>query len=412
MVLSFLAVIVFGVATPASPRSPIELGTSRDEVIRLFGAAANEVQGRPFAMYRWGSWTLDIRYESGAVEGLRYTKGEPLVAQEIALLLGQNGGAAAWKPVVTSKTTRSEWRRGDGASAAWNALEPRVMTLELAPQRLDSSPTRLPRQPPSTTASGASAAPAAGPNGQVPKTVATRRAGYLNSVLPLVILGFMAVGLKKLLRTRASPSRRRPTPSGKLEVPSVESLTEEPAPRFEAPFDWQDFELLTGEIYRRQGYEVELPKALGADGGVDLRLRRGGEVVLVQCKFSEKWRVGAPVVREFCGVLVSEGACRGIIVTKSTFSRDARDFAAGKPLELIDGAIWEGIITASQRPGENLRNSRDWIDSFVRSATWTEPACPACKGSMKLRSSKAGSRFWGCVHFPRCRGKRDARTAY
>lgn len=47
---------------------------------------------------------------------------------------------------------------------------------------------------------------------------------------------------------------------------------------------WENFELLTGELFRRQGYEVEITAALGSDGGKDLTLRRNGETRLVQCK--------------------------------------------------------------------------------------------------------------------------------
>ena len=50
---------------------------------------------------------------------------------------------------------------------------------------------------------------------------------------------------------------------------------------------WQAFELLVGEAYRRQGYEVEETGGSGPDGSVDLVLRRRGEVALVQCK---QWR--------------------------------------------------------------------------------------------------------------------------
>ena len=38
------------------------------------------------------------------------------------------------------------------------------------------------------------------------------------------------------------------------------------------------------------------------------------------------------------------------------------------------------------------------------------PACPLCRGGMVLRTAKrgdnAGSQFWGCSAYPRCRGTR------
>jgi len=53
---------------------------------------------------------------------------------------------------------------------------------------------------------------------------------------------------------------------------------------------WKRFEDLLGEAYRRHGYQVTETLGGGADGGVDLVLRREGKVTLVQCK---RWRRSA-----------------------------------------------------------------------------------------------------------------------
>lgn len=47
---------------------------------------------------------------------------------------------------------------------------------------------------------------------------------------------------------------------------------------------WRQFELLVGEAFRRQGYTVEETGLGGADGGIDLVLRKHGKLTLVQCK--------------------------------------------------------------------------------------------------------------------------------
>ncbi len=47
---------------------------------------------------------------------------------------------------------------------------------------------------------------------------------------------------------------------------------------------WQEFEMLVGEAFRRRGYTVSESGGGGADGGVDLVLRKGNEKSLVQCK--------------------------------------------------------------------------------------------------------------------------------
>ena len=64
---------------------------------------------------------------------------------------------------------------------------------------------------------------------------------------------------------------------------------------------WREFEMLVGEGFRLQGYQVVETGGGGADGGVDLVLRRpgtaGNEKFLVQCKQWRAFNVGVDVVR-------------------------------------------------------------------------------------------------------------------
>src|SRR5207244_1767718 len=99
---------------------------------------------------------------------------------------------------------------------------------------------------------------------------------------------------------------------------------------------WPDFELLVGEAYRQQGYSVKERGGRQADGGIDLELARGSERVIVQCKHWLNRQVPVQRVRELLGVVTAEGADSGILVATSGFTRDAIQFAAGKPLQLID----------------------------------------------------------------------------
>jgi CxxC-x17-CxxC domain-containing protein len=96
-----------------------------------------------------------------------------------------------------------------------------------------------------------------------------------------------------------------------------------------------DFERLCRELFAAMGYRV-LRVGGQSDGGVDIRATRTGEAVLIQCK---RWRnrpVGVKVARELLGVVVSEGAAQGVLVTTSRFTPDAQAFAVGQPLILID----------------------------------------------------------------------------
>ncbi|MCD6290480.1 MAG: restriction endonuclease [Anaerolineae bacterium] len=96
-----------------------------------------------------------------------------------------------------------------------------------------------------------------------------------------------------------------------------------------------EFEEWTGELFRRHGYRVvNTPDT--ADHGIDLLVYRDGERGVVQCK-RYRGTVGEPIVRDLFGVIMHDGADRGYLVTTGHISRQARRWARGRPIELIDG---------------------------------------------------------------------------
>jgi len=89
-------------------------------------------------------------------------------------------------------------------------------------------------------------------------------------------------------------------------------------------------------LFQLMGYRVHNTQYV-ADHGIDLvvansRIRNG----LVQCK-RYRGTVGEPTVRDLYGTLVHEDADFGWLVTTGGISRQARDWAAGKPMQLWDG---------------------------------------------------------------------------
>jgi len=118
--------------------------------------------------------------------------------------------------------------------------------------------------------------------------------------------------------------------------------------------NWREFEMLAGEAFRRQGYAIAENGLGGADGGIDLILRKDGRTTLVQCKQWRNRRVDVKVVREMFGVLVHEGADAMKIVALGDYTPDARRFAQGKPIELIDG----GALLNAARTGQRNKAQR------------------------------------------------------
>lgn len=168
---------------------------------------------------------------------------------------------------------------------------------------------------------------------------------------------------------------------------------------------WQQFEALVGEAFRRKGYAVTETGGGGADGGIDLILKRGGETFLVQCKHWKAYKVGVNTVRELYGVMAAEGATGGFVVTSGVFTDEARAFAAGRNIELLDGAALHALIRGVSVPAKVAS-----ISSAVTSAS--EPACPLCQSTMVKRTAKrganSGNAFWGCSQYPACKGTRPA----
>jgi restriction system protein len=177
---------------------------------------------------------------------------------------------------------------------------------------------------------------------------------------------------------------------------------------------WQDFERQVAEVYRQRGYQVEENGGGGADGGVDLRLRRNGRTSLVQCKRWKTYKVGVQPVRELYGVMAAEYAAEAIFIISGIYTEEALRFAEGKPLELIDGAqlaqMFQQVQAGLRQPAPPAMAA-----SAPRQPTAPEtparPQCPQCGGAMALRCAKtgphAGKEFWGCRNFQRCRGLRE-----
>ena len=176
---------------------------------------------------------------------------------------------------------------------------------------------------------------------------------------------------------------------------------------------WREFEVLVGEGFRLQGYDLSETSGGGADGGVDLVLRKDREKFLVQCKQWKAFKVGVTVVRELYGVMAAHGAAGGFVVTSGRFTNEAKTFADGRNIRLVDGPKLFGMIKQAKASGAVARGpgmpSRGPA-ATPEAAAARAPACPACVSPMVLRSARrganAGSEFWGCTKYPVCKGTR------
>jgi len=175
-----------------------------------------------------------------------------------------------------------------------------------------------------------------------------------------------------------------------------------------AALGWRHFEQLVGEAFRRQGYAAEETGLGGADGGIDLILRKNGRRVLVQCKQWRRRQIPVNVVREMYGLLAHHGADEVKIACSGTYTRDAANFAKDKPIKLIGGEELLRMVREVQTASMQTTRTGEVIGAAAVASTPTaSPACPKCGKPMVERSNrKTGQKFWGCSTFPVCRGVR------
>lgn len=199
----------------------------------------------------------------------------------------------------------------------------------------------------------------------------------------------------------------------------------------------RDFEQLVAEAFRLQGYEVDDMNKLIPDEGIDMVLWKDGHKSLVQCRPRKSYRVGVEVVRELTGVMRAVGADSAFLVTSGNFSRAARQFAAGRPIKLLDGqALRQWIAQVRSNPVPKSSRPQQATPSHPKQGLLAVrhgevqppldaaallalaqareaviPACPRCGKPMQRQAARAEipgeHSFWGCSAFPVCRGVRD-----
>lgn len=172
---------------------------------------------------------------------------------------------------------------------------------------------------------------------------------------------------------------------------------------------WLEFEGYIGEFFKQQGYEVKQAFSQKPDGGVDIWMRKDGQLTLVQCKHWKARKVGIQILREMYAVMIENNASKMIIVTSGDFTSEAIKYALDKRLWLINGGELVHMI-------EQVRNRPAEQTVDVTPPKNTTPLCPSCHAPLVMRTAKRGqskgNQFYGCSSYPRCRYTKDVREAF
>jgi restriction system protein len=178
---------------------------------------------------------------------------------------------------------------------------------------------------------------------------------------------------------------------------------------------WPEFDRLLGQLLRDRGLAF-LAELGGRPEGADVVAKKDEKRHLVQFKHWRAKAVDLNALRELFGVVVDKRMASGIVVTSGKFSPEAREFATGRNLELIDGyqiTLWmrrftQEIDPAAAASGSSGTAPRDGTDVVTMGNE--KSTCPECASPMAVKMQRAGltagQKFWVCSRYPECRGTR------
>lgn len=164
--------------------------------------------------------------------------------------------------------------------------------------------------------------------------------------------------------------------------------------------DWQQLEILLAAYYRGQGYDVEHTGTARSgskyDGGIDLKLRRLDEYLLVQVKHWNAFKVPHNDVHQLLGIMVNEGATGAIVITSGEFSKAAIEAATRNGhVQLIDGDELRQMLGHVPEPSAQPLRSRGIEGTFIETAR--ERLLAAAEQRIRGETRRGASRAakWG-----------------
>ncbi len=155
----------------------------------------------------------------------------------------------------------------------------------------------------------------------------------------------------------------------------------------------REFENLVCLLFRQMGYRVEATPYVG-DSGVDGYLYKDGQKVVLQCK-RVKGSVGEPVLRDLYGAMYATGSNSALVVTTGSVSPQARAWAQGKPIKLVE--LEELLSLIKNHFHEEHIIPADYFPPLLPGSK-----CPSCGATLRKVKGHHGP-FWGCTRYPQCR---------
>lgn len=167
------------------------------------------------------------------------------------------------------------------------------------------------------------------------------------------------------------------------------------------------FEKYLGHLFKAQGYEVKVTKAIG-DYGADLIIIKDGVKVVVQAKRYSN-NVGIKAVQEAQAAIAHYGAANAWVITNSEYTEAAYELAKSNNVKLINRqALIELILSMNSGAVPLGKKFQEQVATAAQMHKHSEERlssqelCVRCGSQLVLRKGSRGE-FYGCSNFPKCR---------
>jgi restriction system protein len=138
---------------------------------------------------------------------------------------------------------------------------------------------------------------------------------------PVVALAFLSPVTFSLLRF----NRRKKLENLKKEIHAIQELP------------WPEFKVRVAEAFRQGGYIILENNTFTSDPSVDLVMRKGANLYLVQCRYWQNRKLGKREVKNLFSLMHDKQASAVFLLTTGIFTNEARHYAANRPINLVDG---------------------------------------------------------------------------
>ena len=158
---------------------------------------------------------------------------------------------------------------------------------------------------------------------------------------PVVALAFLSPITFSLLKS----SRKKKLHELRDEIQSIQNLA------------WPQFKERVAEAYKRNGYNIMENSAFTADPSVDLVMRKSANLYLVQCRYWQNRKLGLREVKNLFSLMHEKQASGVYLLTTGIFTNEARHYALGRPINLLDGiGLVELLGKVDSSSGKELLN--------------------------------------------------------